>query len=133
MGRVFPPPQPKKVLEKLDRAKLLDGTDPYWYTAPIGTGPYKFVKYETDQYIEFARNDDYWDGKPGPDSMIMVISNPDSALVALQKGELDLVTPVALTEVARLKAEPTIAMQEAKNNGSWWGLSSTGIRRMAYG
>ncbi len=122
IGRVFPPPQPKKVLEKLDRAKLLDGTADYWYTAPIGTGPYKFVKYETDQFIEFARNDDYWGGKVGPDSLIMVISNPDSALVALQKGDLDLVTPVALTEVSRLKAEPTILVQEAKNTGSWWGL-----------
>ena len=122
IDRMFPPPMPKKVMETLDRAKLLDGTLDYWYTAPIGTGPYKFVKYETDQYIEFARNDDYWGGKVGPDSLFMVISSPDAALVALQKGELDLVTPLSLTEVSRLKADATIAIEEAKNNGSWWGL-----------
>ena len=46
----------------------MDGTAEYWYTNPVGTGPYKFVKYETDQYIEYERNEDYWGGRWGPKS-----------------------------------------------------------------
>ncbi|MGO7601787.1 ABC transporter substrate-binding protein, partial [Rhizobium ruizarguesonis] len=30
-----------------------------WSTAPIGTGPFKFTKYVSDQYVELAANTDY--------------------------------------------------------------------------
>ncbi len=123
-GTDIPYIQDKKVLEKLDQAKLLANTEPYWYTKPIGTGPYKFVQYVTDQYIEYARNDAYWGGKVGPDKLFMKIASPEVALVSLQKGEMDLVTPLALTEVARLKADPKVQIVEAENTGSWWGLEA---------
>jgi len=122
IGTDIPCVQPKKVLEKLDQAKLLDGTIDYWTKNPIGTGPYKFVQYVTDQYIEYARNDNYWGGKVGPDKLFMKIASPEVALVSLEKGEIDLVTPLALTEVARLKADPKVQIVEAENTGSWWGL-----------
>ena len=121
-GTDFPYPQPKHILEGLDQAKLFDGTLDYWYTAPVGTGPYKFVKYETDQYIEYDRNENYWGGKVGPEKLFMKIAAPEVALVMLQKGEVDLVSPVALTEIDRLKEDPSIEILEAENVGSWWGL-----------
>ncbi len=31
---------------------------------PIGTGPFTFVRWESDQFIKLARNDDYWEGRP---------------------------------------------------------------------
>lgn len=121
-GADFPYPLPKHILEGLDQEKLFDGTLDYWYTAPISTGPYKFVKYETDQYIEYARNENYWGGKVGPEKLFMKIAAPEVALVMLQKGEVDLVSPVALTEIDRLKEDPTVEILEAENVGSWWGL-----------
>jgi len=33
--------------------------------APMGTGPYKFVRYEMGQYIDLERFEDYW-GKKRP-------------------------------------------------------------------
>lgn len=121
-GTDFPYPLPLNVLDTMDQEKLFDGTLDYWYTAPIGTGPYKFVKYETDQYIEYARNDNYWGGAVGPEKLFMKIASPEVALVMLQKGEVDLVSPVALTEIDRLKADPAVTILEAENTGSWWGL-----------
>jgi peptide/nickel transport system substrate-binding protein len=32
----------------------------YAKTHPIGTGPFKFVSFEQDQYLKFERNKDYW-------------------------------------------------------------------------
>ncbi len=32
--------------------------------APVGTGPFRFVKWERDERVELVRNDDYWKGPP---------------------------------------------------------------------
>jgi ABC-type transport system substrate-binding protein len=31
---------------------------------PVGTGPFRFVEWRTDQYIRLARHDGYWEGPP---------------------------------------------------------------------
>ena len=38
----YPPICPRAALEALDWDSLMQGTAEYWYTQPIGTGPYKF-------------------------------------------------------------------------------------------
>ena len=32
--------------------------------APVGTGPFRFVEWRSDEFIELARNDDYWERPP---------------------------------------------------------------------
>jgi len=110
----------KKALEKLDRTQLMQGTASYWTTAPIGTGPYQFVKFATDQYIEYKRNDNYWGGKVGPEKLFMKISSPEVAMVMMEKGELDLLSPMPFTEMARFKALPNVTLLEATNPTSSW-------------
>lgn len=56
---------------------------------PIGTGPYKFVAYKPDQYVEFVRNEAYFGGKPHIEKVIYKIVNQEVALGQLQNGELD--------------------------------------------
>jgi len=122
MTYMFAPIIPKHIVEKLDQAKVLDGKAEYWYTNPIGTGPYKFVKYVTDQYIEFARNDNYWGGKVGPEKLFMKISSAEVAMVMLQKGELDLMVKVPPTEVERLKEDKNLQILPANQAGAFYGL-----------
>lgn len=71
---------------------------------PIGTGPYKWVKYETDQYMELQRNEDYWGtgfwGASGPgtgkgpfiDTIFFKITDQDTGLAAFLAGEVDAVS-----------------------------------------
>ena len=74
-----PDPNPAEAqVSKLPEETRFNNQDPYWYTNPVGTGPYKFVQYVEDQYIEYARNDDYWGGKVGPEKLFMKISDPKS-------------------------------------------------------
>lgn len=56
---------------------------------PIGTGPYKFVDFKTDQYVELVRNENYFEGKPFIDKIIYKVVNQDVAIGQLMAGELD--------------------------------------------
>ena len=113
---------PKHIIETLDPEQVYSGTAEYWYTAPVGTGPYKFVQYETDQFIEYERNENYWGGAVGPERLFLKIATPEVAVVQLQRGEIDFVNPLQLTEVSRLEGEATIDVIVAENNAQWYGL-----------
>jgi len=113
---------PKHKVSALPEATRFNNQDPYWYTNPVGTGPYKFVKYVEDQYIEYVRNDEWWGGKVGPEKLFMKIASPEVAMIALEKGELDYMYPTNLNEIKRLQANPNIELIEAKNGAQWFGL-----------
>ena len=67
---------------------------------PIGTGPYKFVRWITGTQIVVERNDDYWDKAHlrYPKRIVyQVVQEPYVAAQLLKKGEVDIfdgVTPV---------------------------------------
>jgi len=57
---------------------------------PIGTGPYRFEKWETGREIRLARNDDYFGKKPYLDRIVYrIIPDSTAALTALKAGEID--------------------------------------------
>lgn len=64
---------------------------------PVGTGPYKLVKWETGAQIVLERDPNYWDG-PGhyPNRLVYeVISEPYVTAQLLKKGELDMVNGIS--------------------------------------
>jgi peptide/nickel transport system substrate-binding protein len=59
---------------------------------PIGTGPYKFVRWDTGSQIVVERNDDYW-GAPihYPKRMVFqILEEPYVAAQLLKKGQIDV-------------------------------------------
>ena len=79
---------------------ILKDTDPkavetieFSTTKPIGTGPYKFVKYETDQYSQFEANPDYFQGAPKIKNIFVKRLLGDQAIAQLESGDLDLSDP----------------------------------------
>lgn len=97
---------------------VYEGTDPFSNqnnNAPIGTGPFKFVKWVRGSYIEYDRNPDYWDKpKPYVDKIIVRLI-PDAAAraIAFETGAADLGgdTPVPLADLARLRQNPNLAIE----------------------
>lgn len=59
---------------------------------PIGTGPYKFVSWETGKRMELVKNKDYW-GKPANFNRIIfkLITDENVSLQVFNQGELDMV------------------------------------------
>jgi peptide/nickel transport system substrate-binding protein len=66
--------------------------NPRKYTEmPVGTGPYKLVEYQADQFYKFEANTEYFKGRPLVDTLIMpVIKDPSSTFNALRSGEVDV-------------------------------------------
>lgn len=78
---------PAHLLADKDPKEL--GTSDWWSTEPVGTGPFKFVKYVSDQYVELAAFDDYRGGRPKIDTLInRYFANPAAAVAALKAGEI---------------------------------------------
>jgi peptide/nickel transport system substrate-binding protein len=63
---------------------------PYWQQPDVALGPYKWVKTEVDQFIEFDANPNYWQGPP-PFEKIQLFQIQDFAVSAAQlaSGDLD--------------------------------------------
>jgi len=64
---------------------------------PVGTGPYKFVKWETGREIVLEKNEDYWGEKPELERIVFkIINDPTVAFQVLKRGDLDLsgLTPI---------------------------------------
>lgn len=78
---------PEHALGSIDPAQLADSK--WWSTNPIGTGPFKWVKYVSDQYVELAADDGYRLGRPKVDHLInRYFENAAAAVAALRSGEI---------------------------------------------
>ena len=72
----------KKAAEKL-RDKLK--------TTPIGTGPYEFNEYISQEKLVLLRNENYFRGKPGFEKVeFRMLPDPSSRTLAFKAGELDI-------------------------------------------
>ena len=71
---------------------------------PVGTGPWKFVEWKHDDYLLFARNEEYWGGAPKADSLrARIIAEPSTAVAEFEAGN---------TDVVLIPASETIAWEE---------------------
>ena len=64
-------------------------------TAPVGTGPFKFVEFKSNEAVRLAKNPDYWmPGLPYLDAIEMrVMPNRSTRTLALIAGELEMTSP----------------------------------------
>ena len=59
---------------------------------PVGTGPFKFVEWISNDHLTMVANDDYWDGRPKIDKLTVRIV-PDSSVrvLGLEKGDWHII------------------------------------------
>lgn len=57
---------------------------------PVGTGPFRFVEWKTDQYIRLARSDGYWEGPPNfQEYLFRIIPDPLTTELTFYAGTTD--------------------------------------------
>lgn len=58
--------------------------------APVGTGPYRFLHWDTGKEMVLVRNEEYWGEKPHvPRLIFKMITDPTATLQLLKQGGLD--------------------------------------------
>jgi len=83
-----------------------------------GTGPYAIVSWKKDQEIVLERNDDYW-GEKGKTPRIVYRPIPEAAarVLALEAGDVDVISRIPSADIARLEKEPGIAVTKTPSVG----------------
>ncbi len=78
---------------------------------PMGTGPYRFVKWDTGKEIILERNEDYWGEKPHLKKMVFkIITDETVSLQVLKRGEMDLMGLTPIQWVRQTKGKKFIRM-----------------------
>lgn len=86
-------------------------------TAPVGTGPFRFVAYADNAEIRYEANRAYFGGAPALERVILrMIPDPGSQVIALEAGEVDWLFAVPGPERERLRRNPRIGLIQTTVN-----------------
>lgn len=70
-------------------------------TAPVATGPYMVSSFLSEQKVELVKNEKYWDGIPGLDTITVTqIADADARTMAVQSEEIDIANTIDNTSVS---------------------------------
>ena len=108
MGAILP----EHLLGKLDPSKWPEA----YNRKPIGTGPFKFNSWKTNEFIRLKKNPDYFLGSPWLDSIVFrVLPDPLTLQLAFQTKQVDFwnVSPWA---VKNLEKDPRLDLFSAPGN-----------------
>ncbi len=77
-------------------------------THPVGTGPFKFVRWVQGDRVELERNPDYWGPAPALEqATFKFISDPSAAFAAVMAGDIDAYPNFPAPEtLSQFKADP---------------------------
>ena len=94
-------------------------------TAPIGAGPYRFVKQQAGVEIEFEAFQDYWGKTPHIKTLIMrAVPEGTSRLALLQTGEIDVTNLIPGDLIGALQRDPKLRMAPVKASPGWLELTA---------
>ena len=90
-GIVVARPQPLHLHPRPHSLFVLLIEDDFWKNDMTGSGPWKFVQWVPDQFLEITAFDGFYFGRPGIDRIIMsIIPSPDATQIAMQRDEVDV-------------------------------------------
>ncbi|VEF46330.1 peptide ABC transporter substrate-binding protein [Bacillus freudenreichii] len=93
---------------------------------PIGTGPFKFVKWDPGVEVILEKNEDYFNGAPSVEKLIFKpITEPQTRLAELESGNIDFIVNVPPDDIDRLKGDDRLEVIEQPGMHVWWTALNT--------
>ncbi len=103
------------------REDLVEAGGPDWWMDPtryVGNGPFKLVSWTSGQEWRFERNETYFKGVPGIQTLVYrEVDSPETELLAYQQGEFDLIGPSS-SLFPQIQADPTLSQQLQRQVGA---------------
>ena len=85
---------------------------------PVGTGPFRFVEWRSNERIVLEANEDYWRGRPALDRVVFrTIPEEGARMLSLQTGEVDMVLLPTPSDLPALEADPNFTVEGAPGVG----------------
>ena len=73
-------------------------------TAPIGTGPYKFVSAISGDQVVLERNDEYWNGQAAFERCIIkTVADNNTAVLSVESGDADVALNLPLDALVNIQ------------------------------
>jgi len=93
---------------------LIDASPDQPIVEPIGTGPYKFVKWEAGSQVELEKNDSYWQpDKPYfQKGIFKIVPDATTRVAGLKTGDLNMVRDIPPDQIQTVKDLPNVTWQE---------------------
>lgn len=81
---------------------------------PVGTGPFRFYRYQQDHLIRYEAFEEAWQGRPRIDRLVFSIT-PDASVryQKLKAGECHFIIEPAPSDLSSLAVDPTITLLSA--------------------
>ena len=74
---------------------------------PVGTGPFRFEKWDPNSQIVLVRNDGYWGRRPAVSTVVFrPMADAATRMLALRGGQVDATADPPANEIVRLKNDP---------------------------
>jgi peptide/nickel transport system substrate-binding protein len=104
---------PKHLLESVPRGALASCA---FARHPIGNGPFRFVQWEAQQFVELAANEDCFLGRPHLDRLVFrVVPDRTVLLTQLETGSVDVMEDPPPHEVPRLEQLAGVRVERFSN------------------
>lgn len=84
---------------------------------PIGSGPYKFVEWKSQEQILFTANENYYGTIPSIKNVSVVFMSEDAALAAVLAGEVDVAYSTATLGTTQVNGYQIEAIPSVDNRG----------------
>lgn len=110
---------PKHKLESIPLGELQ--TCDYWYTNPVGSGPFKLVSVVEGERIEYEKYEDFALGEPDFDRLILRVVAPANLLSGLMSGDIDILSAsgseLPLTDYEMAKEQTNLTVEPIHTYG----------------
>ena len=97
-------------------------------SGPIGTGPYRLLRWDRGSKIVLEANRDYWGGAPKHDAIeIVIVPDNTSRAQAFEASDLDLIqSPLSPQDIRRLSADPRFhAIRESSPSLTYFNFNTS--------
>lgn len=121
---------PFRLIDALRRVLVVPegaADDPDFGLAPIGSGPFEFVSFDSGVQLALAAFDDYWGGRPEIDTLTFnTIADIGQQSSALRSGDIDVLYDIKPAEFSQVADVEGVTELETGQYFTWWMTQTNG-------